>query len=231
MLHDALLFVHVIAGTTGLLLGPLALAVPKRAGWHPWLGRAYLVVVAEMTSTAMALAVLDPTRLWFVGLIAVATAVTALTGWRARVRRAPSWVGRHVSLMCGSYVSFVTAALVVNWSSPLTWILPTLIGSPLIAAASRRASRTGTVPGPASAAVAGTSWSGARCDSGVPAASTRVRFRPGDDDELLDLFSQAAHGSLDVETLRAVKEMGRRPRPATTSTSTSPAPASGRGGG
>lgn len=142
MLHDALLLVHVIAGIAGLLLGPLALAVPKRAGWHPRLGRVYLVVVAAMTSTAVVLAVLDPARLWWLGLIAAATAVTALLGWRARLRRAPGWVGRHVSLMCGSYVSFVTAALVVNWSGPLTWVLPTLIGSPLIAAASRRASRS-----------------------------------------------------------------------------------------
>lgn len=45
-------------------------------------------------------------------------------------------------------------------------------------------------------------------EGGVPAASARVTFRPGDDDELLDLFAQAARGSLDVETLRAVAETG-----------------------
>lgn len=43
---------------------------------------------------------------------------------------------------------------------------------------------------------------------GVPAASSRVRFRPGDDEEFLDLFSQVARESLDVETQRAVQKMG-----------------------
>ena len=41
--------------------------------------------------------------------------------------------------MCGSYISLVTALLVVNWGSPLAWILPTVVGSPLIAVTSRRA--------------------------------------------------------------------------------------------
>lgn len=47
-------------------------------------------------------------------------------------------------------------------------------------------------------------------DDGVPAASTRVRFRPGDDDEFLDLFAQVGRGSLDVETQRSVEEMGEQ---------------------
>ena len=48
---------------------------------------------------------------------------------------------RHVGLMAGSYVSLVTALLVVNWSNPLAWILPTVIGTPLIARATARADR------------------------------------------------------------------------------------------
>ncbi|KQP80138.1 hypothetical protein ASF37_00440 [Aeromicrobium sp. Leaf289] len=39
---------------------------------------------------------------------------------------------------------------------------------------------------------------------GVPAASTRVKFRPGSDAEFVELFRQAARGSLDVETRRAL---------------------------
>lgn len=39
---------------------------------------------------------------------------------------------------------------------------------------------------------------------GVPAASTRVTFRPGSDAEFVELFRQAARGSLDVETRRAL---------------------------
>lgn len=49
-----------------------------------------------------------------------------------------------------------------------------------------------------------------RVDGNVPAASSRVTLRPGDDDEFLDLFSQVARGSLDVETQRALVEMGEQ---------------------
>jgi RimJ/RimL family protein N-acetyltransferase len=43
--------------------------------------------------------------------------------------------------------------------------------------------------------------------SGVPAASARVTFRPGSDDTFVELFRQAARGSLDVETREALKSM------------------------
>ena len=46
-------------------------------------------------------------------------------------------------------------------------------------------------------------------DRGVPAASRRLGFHAGDDEEFLDLFARAAEGSLDVQTQRSVREMGR----------------------
>ncbi len=49
-----------------------------------------------------------------------------------------------------------------------------------------------------------------RADTNVPAASGRVSLRPGDDNEFLDLFSQVARGTLDVQTQRAVVEMGEQ---------------------
>lgn len=42
------------------------------------------------------------------------------------------------------------------------------------------------------------------------AASNRVPFRPGGDDEFLDLFAQVARGSLDIETQRGLLEMGEQ---------------------
>ncbi len=141
MVHSVLLGVHVAAGTIGLLLGPLALAAPKRAGGHIRLGVAYQAAVALMTSSALGLVMLAPGRLWWLGVVAAATEAAALGGWQARRRRAPGWLPRHIRLMCGSYLSLVTAALVVNWASPLAWALPTLIGTPLINRAVRRAAR------------------------------------------------------------------------------------------
>lgn len=147
MLHSVLLVMHVAAGTIGLLLGPLALAAPKGPGWHRRLGLAYQGAVAGLTVTALGLVALSPGRLWWLGVIAAVTEVAALSGWQVRRRHAPGWLGRHVRLMCGSYLSFVTAALVVNWASPLAWVLPTLIGTPLINTAVRRATRPSAAAG------------------------------------------------------------------------------------
>ncbi len=119
MLHTVLLGVHVSAGTIGLLLGPLALAAPRQTRWHPRLGGAYQGAVAVMTVSALGLVALAPGRLWGLGVIAGATQAGALAGWAVRRRNGLGWLGWHIRLMCGSYLSFVTAALVVNWASPL----------------------------------------------------------------------------------------------------------------
>lgn len=44
-------------------------------------------------------------------------------------------------------------------------------------------------------------------ENGIPAGSTRVEFRPGSDEEFLELFREAARGSLDVETRQALETM------------------------
>ena len=44
-------------------------------------------------------------------------------------------------------------------------------------------------------------------ENGVPDSSSRVRFRAGTDDEFVELFRQAARGSLDVETRQALETM------------------------
>lgn len=146
MVHTILLGAHIAAGTVGLALGPVAMAVPKRRGWHPRLGRTYQAVVAVLTITALGLVALAPGRLWGLGVIAVATEAAALAGWLVRLRQPTGWLPWHIGLMCGSYVSFVTAALVVNWASPLAWVLPTVIGSPLIAVTARRRARRSGPP-------------------------------------------------------------------------------------
>lgn len=140
MLHTVVLAVHIAAGTSGLLIGPLAMVALKRRGWHTRLGWGYQVAVAVMTTSALGLVAMAPARLWGLAPVAIATEVAALLGWAVRRRHAPGWLPMHIRLMCGSYVSFLTAALVVNWSSPLAWVLPTVVGSPLIAMTVSRAS-------------------------------------------------------------------------------------------
>lgn len=108
-IHTTLLALHVASGVTGLLIAPAALAAPKRRGRHTRLGYAYLVAVTGVCASAVGLAALHWSRLWWLAAIGVATEAAALTGLVVRLRRPPGWVPLHVSFMCGSYVSLVTA--------------------------------------------------------------------------------------------------------------------------
>lgn len=135
-----LLVIHIVSGSLGLAAGPAAMLAPKRRGWHTRLGTSYVGLVVALCAAAIGLAVLRP-ALWWLGLIAVATAAAALTGRELARRRPPGWLPWHLSLMCGSYISLVTALLVVNlgFASPVAWILPSVLGSPLIAIRAARA--------------------------------------------------------------------------------------------
>lgn len=144
-MRNVLLVVHIAAGSLGLLTGPLAMLAPKRRGRHPLLGRAYQAMTAALCLSALGLVLYRP-GLWWLGVIAAATWAAALGGWWAARRRFRGWIVWHLNLMCGSYVSFVTAFLVVNLGlgSPVAWILPTLVATPLIARANvRMAAATG----------------------------------------------------------------------------------------
>jgi hypothetical protein len=154
-----LLTVHITSGSLALLAGPLAMLAPKRPGLHPRLGRAYQLFIALLCVSALGLVIMQP-GLWWLGVIAAATWAAALAGWWVRRRQPPGWLPWHVSLMCGSYISLVTALLVVNLGTraPIAWIAPTVAGSPLIALTNirllRRAPGAGAVGTPADEAVA-----------------------------------------------------------------------------
>ena len=150
MLRTVLLTVHVGAGVAGLLVGPPAIAAALHGRRRTKAGRAYLVAVTALTVTAAGLVVLRPAALWPFLLLAGGTEA-ALVG--ARRARTPA---NHVRLVCGSYVSLVTALLVVSWGSLLAWILPTVVGTVLVerAAASTRprpARRSSRIPTPSPA--------------------------------------------------------------------------------
>jgi hypothetical protein len=143
-MRTLLLVIHISSGSLGLLAGPVAMLLPKKPGWHPRLGRAYQLFVALLCASAFGLVVLKPS-LWWLGIVAAVTWAAALAGWYVRRRRRPGWLPWHISLMCGSYISLVTALLVVNLGlgDPAAWALPTIVGSPLIARAAYRAAVRG----------------------------------------------------------------------------------------
>jgi hypothetical protein len=144
MIQDALLIIHIVCGAVGLVVAALALFAPKRRGWHTRLGRIYLLAVAGIVSTTLGLFLYAPTELLGLGIIGIATGICAGLGfWMVRARpmlRGGTWFTWHLNLMSSSYISFVTAFLVqMTDGHLLAWLLPTIIGSPLIALRTARA--------------------------------------------------------------------------------------------
>lgn len=137
---DAVLVLHVAGGCAGLALGLVALALPKRPGGHPRVGLAYQAAVAVTCVTALVLAGANPS-VWWLAPVAAATWAAALRGWVVRRAARPGWVPRHLRLMGGSYIALVTAFLVVNTGGLWAWVLPTVLGSPLLHLAAARVGR------------------------------------------------------------------------------------------
>lgn len=140
-MRSVLLVPHIVAGIAGLLAGPGAIraAMDDRRATAPT--AAYLAAVTVLTVTAAGLVARRPGALWPFLLLAVGTEAAVLAARRARR------VDHHVRLVGGSYISLVTALLVVSWGSIAAWVLPTLIGTLLVeraAGASRRRPRSRT---------------------------------------------------------------------------------------
>jgi uncharacterized membrane protein len=132
--RDPVLAMHIAAGTTGLILGPLAMRATKRRGPHTRLGETYHWAMLAVCLSASALAILDWHRIWWFLPIAAFSYANALLGYLAAKRRRRGWLRRHVRGMGGSYIALVTALLVVNVGQqlPIAWFIPTIIGSPII---------------------------------------------------------------------------------------------------
>lgn len=141
-MHTFVLVVHVVAGTVGLVVGPIAMRAAKRRGLHTRAGSAFHWWMLTVGVSAVALAAFDPAGLWWFVPIAAGSYGSAAVGrWAARARPR-RWLPLHVRGMGGSYIALVTALAVVNaggrWAA---WVLPTLVGTPLIELAVRRAVR------------------------------------------------------------------------------------------
>jgi len=142
ILSRLVLILHIAAGAVGLVLGPIAMTAWKRPGLHTRTGEAYHWVMLLVCVSAAGLAVLDWARNSWFPPVAGGSYAFALFGYLAAKRRWHGWLRAHLVGQGGSYIAMVTALLVVNWqtftgqpgrSSLWPWLLPTLIGSPIIA--------------------------------------------------------------------------------------------------
>jgi hypothetical protein len=134
-MHATFLTIHVLAGSMGLVLGPVAMFASKRRGRHTRIGEVYFWVFVALVASAFVLAALDWDRLWFLVPVGAFSFAFALLGYLAGKLRRQGWLQLHVTGQGGSYIAMTTALLVVNTgtASVLAWIAPTIVGSPLIA--------------------------------------------------------------------------------------------------
>jgi uncharacterized membrane protein YeaQ/YmgE (transglycosylase-associated protein family) len=137
----SILNVHIALGSIGLLLGPLVLFGRKTSPAHRNLGEIYHAVMLGICGTAVCLALLNWTQLWGFLYIGTGSYAFAFAGYIAGKVRCRNWLVTHVIGQCGSYIAIVTAVLVVNWRrlpgsggshSVWSWLLPTLVGTPII---------------------------------------------------------------------------------------------------
>ena len=138
--------IHVLAGLICTVAGIVAMLTPKCAGRHPSAGTVYywsLVVFLSMTALSI-LRWPHNTHLFVLGILSFGAGVV---GRRARRRLWRRWLPVHITGMAVSYILLLTAFYVDNgphlplWRSlpPLAlWVLPSLVGLPLLIWALRR---------------------------------------------------------------------------------------------
>ena len=213
MLFNAVLGLHVAAGSVALLSGPVPMVAGKGGLLHRRAGDVFVVGMMLTAFSALTLSLMTGNRLLLViamftffmvwsGVRAIAfqrggspvlgdqglclltllfsawllvigvlsadaTSVffgvggAVFVGWQWRMirQRTAPWLVAHLSCMGGAYIATVTAFLVVNLTFlPLavTFIVPTIIGSPLIGWAVARQMRAFIVNRRAVALQAGT---------------------------------------------------------------------------
>ncbi|GAB3742797.1 hypothetical protein [Microlunatus parietis] len=151
-MHQLVVVIHVIAGTAGLLLGPVAMIIDSRrfAAGRRTTGpvtAGYAVIVGVVCLSGSGLVLLARPDLWWLIPVSVLTfGLTVLAVESAR-RRYHGWTHGYVHGMGGSFIAQVTALVVVAFAidGPLrggaeliAWLTPTAVGTILIEVWRRR---------------------------------------------------------------------------------------------
>jgi hypothetical protein len=161
----AFLAVHVLAGLTAIVSGAIASLTHKGSRRHIRAGRCYYLAVSVVFATATALASMRWRQDYYLFIIGAIAFTAATIGFLHRRRHRNGDTG-HIAGMGTSYVAMLTAFYVDNgphlplWDHLPTlafWLLPSVIGAPIIARAVTRATRARRVPdsGRTSACLAG----------------------------------------------------------------------------
>jgi hypothetical protein len=139
--------VHVVAGLICTVAGIVAMLAVKRAGRHPAAGTVYYWSLVVVFVSMAALSILrwpHNTHLFMLGILSFAAGTIGRT---ARRRRWRGWLRLHIIGMASSYILLLTAFYVDNgpnlplWRLLPTlayWLLPSLVGLPLMGWVLRR---------------------------------------------------------------------------------------------
>jgi len=145
----AFLAVHVLAGLTAVVTGAAAALVRKGTPRHVRAGRWYYRAITVVFATATVLAAMRWREDYYLFLIGAVAYAAATVGYLHRRRQRPGDTG-HIAGMGTAYVAMLTAFYVDNgphlplWDRlPVWafWLLPSVIGAPVIARAVIRSRR------------------------------------------------------------------------------------------
>jgi hypothetical protein len=137
----AVVGVHVLIGLIAVIAGAIAMLSRKRAGRHPRAGTIYFWSLAALTITASVLSIVRWSENYHLFVLGVLAIGAAILGRHARRQQWPSWARYHITGMGLSYVFMLTAFYVDNGKSIplwnqlppiLYWLLPAIVGVPLI---------------------------------------------------------------------------------------------------
>jgi hypothetical protein len=136
-MRDTVLALHVVAGTAGLLLGPVWLAIRVRGRSARAAARGYQIAVSAVVVSSAYLALTAP-GLWWLLPFGALTQALAVAGALARRRGWRGWRTWQPHLLGGSYIALVTGVLVAGTGNPVFWLLPAVAGQVPIAIAKKR---------------------------------------------------------------------------------------------
>jgi hypothetical protein len=143
----AFLAVHVISGLSAVATGAIAALTRKGSPRHVRAGRWYYRAITVVFATATILAAMRWRQDYYLFIIGAVAFAAATIGYQHRRGHRPGDTG-HITGMGVSYVAMLTAFYVDNgprlplWDRLPTlafWLLPSVIGAPIIARAVTRA--------------------------------------------------------------------------------------------
>lgn len=137
----AFIAAHVAVGLVCVVAGAIAMLSRKQRGRHPQAGTVYYWSLAVVAATMTALAVSRWSEDYHLFVLGALSFAAATVGRMARRRLWSGWPRIHMTGMSVSYILMITAFYVDNGQNlPLWrelpqiafWILPALVGTPIL---------------------------------------------------------------------------------------------------